>query len=123
MAEIIFKGAKIQTGDRVKIPKPIIDTLKIKSCTVLVQEEIGFKEFGLAFLQDNGIEVTMHDGEPYIINTKKNEAKKLTAKTASKKAHKDLLKNKADSVWADYARTFDLVTDICLTKDVEAEED
>lgn len=30
MSEIIFEGSKIQVGDRVKIPKPIIDTLKIK---------------------------------------------------------------------------------------------
>jgi bifunctional DNA-binding transcriptional regulator/antitoxin component of YhaV-PrlF toxin-antitoxin module len=31
MSEIIFKGAKIQKGFRVKIPKPIIDTLNLKS--------------------------------------------------------------------------------------------
>ena len=30
MAEIIFEGGKLQVGDRIKIPKPIIDTLKIK---------------------------------------------------------------------------------------------
>lgn len=29
MREIIFKGAKIQRGFRIKIPKPIIDTLNI----------------------------------------------------------------------------------------------
>jgi hypothetical protein len=29
MVEIIFKGSKIQTGFRVKIPKPIIDTLNL----------------------------------------------------------------------------------------------
>jgi bifunctional DNA-binding transcriptional regulator/antitoxin component of YhaV-PrlF toxin-antitoxin module len=31
MAEVLFKGAKIQTGDRVKIPKAIIDTLDLKA--------------------------------------------------------------------------------------------
>jgi hypothetical protein len=31
MTEIIFKGSKIQTGHRIKIPKPIIDTLDLKS--------------------------------------------------------------------------------------------
>ncbi len=31
MSEIIFKGSKVQVGDRIKIPKPIIDTLKIKT--------------------------------------------------------------------------------------------
>jgi len=31
MAEIIFKGGKIQTGDRVKIPKAIMDTLNLKA--------------------------------------------------------------------------------------------
>ena len=30
MAEIIFKGGKIQVGGRVKIPKPIIDTMNLK---------------------------------------------------------------------------------------------
>jgi bifunctional DNA-binding transcriptional regulator/antitoxin component of YhaV-PrlF toxin-antitoxin module len=31
MVEVIFKGGKIQTGDRVKIPKPVMDTLELKS--------------------------------------------------------------------------------------------
>jgi len=31
MVEIIFKGAKVQTGDRVKIPKAIIDTLELRA--------------------------------------------------------------------------------------------
>ena len=30
MKEIIFKGGKIQTGYRIKIPKAIIDTLNLK---------------------------------------------------------------------------------------------
>jgi bifunctional DNA-binding transcriptional regulator/antitoxin component of YhaV-PrlF toxin-antitoxin module len=30
MAEIIFKDNTIQTGFRIKIPKPIIDTLNLK---------------------------------------------------------------------------------------------
>ena len=30
MGEVIFEGAKIQVGDRIKIPKPIMDTLKLK---------------------------------------------------------------------------------------------
>ncbi|MBR9705044.1 hypothetical protein GOV12_06545 [Candidatus Pacearchaeota archaeon] len=29
MGKIIFKGAKIQKGFRIKIPKPIIDTLDL----------------------------------------------------------------------------------------------
>ena len=31
MVEIIFKGGKIQTGERVKLPRAILDTLNIKS--------------------------------------------------------------------------------------------
>jgi hypothetical protein len=31
MVEIIFRGSKIQTGHRVKIPEPILDTLKLES--------------------------------------------------------------------------------------------
>ena len=31
MAKVIFRGAKIQTGDRVKIPKAIVDTLGLVS--------------------------------------------------------------------------------------------
>ena len=31
MVEIIFKGCILQKGDRVKIPKPIIDTLNFKA--------------------------------------------------------------------------------------------
>ncbi len=36
MAEIVFKGGILQTGDRVKIPKPIIDTLDLKPGNRLV---------------------------------------------------------------------------------------
>lgn len=31
MVEIIFKGGRIQTGYRIKIPKAIIDTLNLKA--------------------------------------------------------------------------------------------
>ncbi|HKL23614.1 MAG TPA: AbrB/MazE/SpoVT family DNA-binding domain-containing protein [Candidatus Nanoarchaeia archaeon] len=31
MAEVLFKGGKIQTGDRVKIPKAVMDTLGLES--------------------------------------------------------------------------------------------
>ena len=31
MVEIVFKGSKIQVGDRIKIPKPIIDTLNLRA--------------------------------------------------------------------------------------------
>ena len=30
MGEIIFEGGRIQVGERIKIPKPIVDTLKLK---------------------------------------------------------------------------------------------
>ncbi len=30
MAEILFKGGKVQTGYRIKIPKAIVDTLNLK---------------------------------------------------------------------------------------------
>ncbi len=30
MKEVIFDGSKIQVGYRIKIPKPIIDTLNLK---------------------------------------------------------------------------------------------
>ncbi len=31
MAEVLFKDGKIQTGDRVKIPKAVMDTLGLKA--------------------------------------------------------------------------------------------
>ena len=31
MSEVIFNGGKIQTGERIKIPKAIIDTLDLKT--------------------------------------------------------------------------------------------
>lgn len=31
MADVLFKGAKIQIGDRIKIPKAVIDTLGFKT--------------------------------------------------------------------------------------------
>jgi len=31
MAEVLFKDGKIQTGDRVKIPKAIMDTLNLSA--------------------------------------------------------------------------------------------
>lgn len=30
MAEIVFRDLKLQVGDRIKIPKPVIDTLNLK---------------------------------------------------------------------------------------------
>lgn len=36
MTEIIFKDKKVQTGERVKIPQPIIDTMNIKKGDRLV---------------------------------------------------------------------------------------
>jgi bifunctional DNA-binding transcriptional regulator/antitoxin component of YhaV-PrlF toxin-antitoxin module len=30
MSEVLFEGGKVQVGGRIKIPKPIIDTLKLK---------------------------------------------------------------------------------------------
>ncbi len=45
MAEIIFKGARIQNGFRVKIPKPIVDTLNLKSgCRILIKFDLDKKE-------------------------------------------------------------------------------
>lgn len=31
MGEVLFKDGKIQTGDRVKIPKAVMDTLNLRS--------------------------------------------------------------------------------------------
>lgn len=31
MKEVYFKGSKIQVGQRIKIPQPIIDTLNLKT--------------------------------------------------------------------------------------------
>ncbi len=30
MGEVFFEGSKIQVGDRIKIPKAIVDTMKLK---------------------------------------------------------------------------------------------
>ena len=45
MAGIIFKGARIQKGFRVKIPKPIVDTLNLKSNeNILIKFNLDEKE-------------------------------------------------------------------------------
>jgi hypothetical protein len=45
MAEIIFRGARIQIGDRVKIPKPIVDTINLKSGDkIIIKFDIDKKE-------------------------------------------------------------------------------
>ncbi len=31
MAEVVFNGGKVQKGERIKIPKAIIDTLSLKA--------------------------------------------------------------------------------------------
>lgn len=36
MTEIIFKGTKVQTGERIKIPQAIIDTMDIKKGDKLI---------------------------------------------------------------------------------------
>jgi len=36
MVEIIFKGGKVQTGHRIKIPKAVIDTLNLKIGTKII---------------------------------------------------------------------------------------
>jgi bifunctional DNA-binding transcriptional regulator/antitoxin component of YhaV-PrlF toxin-antitoxin module len=38
MGEIIFKGARVQAGYRIKIPKAVIDTLNLKiSAKILIK--------------------------------------------------------------------------------------
>jgi hypothetical protein len=45
MAEVIFKGGKIQTGFRIKIPKSIIDTLNLKvSQKIVVKFDVDKKK-------------------------------------------------------------------------------
>jgi len=45
MAEVIFKGARIQKGFRVKIPKPIIDTLNLRSSEkIIIKFDLDKKE-------------------------------------------------------------------------------
>jgi hypothetical protein len=45
MAEVIFKGARIQKGYRVKIPKAIIDTLNLRTSEkILIKFDINKKE-------------------------------------------------------------------------------
>jgi len=57
MAEIIFRGARIQKGFRVKIPKPIIDTLNLKSSEKILikfdpdKKEIIIKEEKKSYLR------------------------------------------------------------------------
>lgn len=36
MKEVVFKGGKVQIGDRIKIPKPIIDTLLLKAGSKII---------------------------------------------------------------------------------------
>jgi hypothetical protein len=46
--EVIFKGAKIQKGDRVKIPKPILDTLGLKSgAGIIIKFNLEKKEISI----------------------------------------------------------------------------
>jgi len=45
MTEIIFEGSKIQVGHRIKIPKPIIDTLGLKtSQKITIKFDVDKKE-------------------------------------------------------------------------------
>ena len=45
MSEIIFKGARIQKGFRIQIPKPIVDTLNLKSHEkILIKFDLNKKE-------------------------------------------------------------------------------
>ena len=97
------------------------ETMKVTSCNVVEQESIAWNTLGLKFIKDGGIDVTMDDGTAYILNTRKNTAKKLTAASAAKKAKKDLLAGK-DSVWVMYGRHFDLFTEVTLTKVIESDD-
>lgn len=97
------------------------ETLKVADCTALVQEDIAWKTLGLPFLQDAGIEVTMAEDVAYIINTRKNTAKPLTAKSAAKKAKKDLIAGK-DSAWVRYAKEFNLYDAVQMVKDTEGDD-
>ncbi len=36
MKEVIFRGGKVQKGERIKIPKAIIDTLELKAGSKLL---------------------------------------------------------------------------------------
>jgi len=115
---------------RVEVPVPVEvgvcsqETLQVSSCSVLTQEKIAWNTLGLPFLKDNGVTVTMDGDDAYILDTKKNTAKPLTAKLAAKRAKKDLLNHDiTDSPWISYGKTFNLFENVQLSKVVDVEDE
>lgn len=50
MTDIIFKGGSIQKGDRVKIPKAVVDTLDLKAGEeILLRFDAGEKKIVIEF--------------------------------------------------------------------------
>lgn len=123
---VVTKEVHVTKEVIVEVPVPAgvcaQNTLKVKDCTVLTQEPIGFTSLGLPFLTSNGVTVTISDGKPYVLDVKNNGAEELTAEIAAKNAKADLIKGE-DSVWTLYAREFDLVTGVTMHKVIESDED
>jgi hypothetical protein len=48
MAEVVFRGGKVQKGERIKIPKAIIDTLALKAGSrIIIRFEAERKRFSV----------------------------------------------------------------------------
>jgi hypothetical protein len=92
------------------------ETLQVTSCDVLVQEAIAWETQGLPFLEKQGVNITYHEGEAYILNVKKNTSKKLTAKSAAKRAKNAILAGDYDAPFAVFARHFNLVDNAVMAK-------
>lgn len=98
------------------------ETLKVKSCVVLEQEKTIFNQVGLPAIQELGIEVTMVEDEAYILDIAKNKATPVTAKSAAQHAKNAIEDNDTENVWAVWARSMDLVTDVVMVKMLDDEE-
>jgi len=93
------------------------------NCTVLTQNDVIFKSQGIPALMALGVEVTMVEGVPYIIDVTKNTADPLTTQTVAEKAKAAILKDDTANPFAIYANQFELVTEVTYSKVLDSDGD
>lgn len=93
--------------------------MKVTDCKVLTQNATIFMTKGIPALQKLGVEITMDNDKPYILDVENNDAVELTTDYVATQAKADLLDGK-DTAFTRYANSFQLFTEVVTSKVIEA---
>ena len=102
------------------VTSPIaMDNLVVTDVEILEQNALMFKTVGIDKLQELGLDVTMMDGVPYILDVANNTATELTTQYVAEQAKVDFL-NGDTTEFTMFAKEFQLINKMVFSKVVEA---